>query len=713
MRAAAALRRRLSLSDRAAIYLAMLGIFLLAAGVAVELARRAVSSSNREAMEQVDAVARVARAGALLEVTRAVDMVLDFQALAQTQLVARSGRLSTPTDPLEDYLRGMTQGRPELADLVLLDAAGTAIWSVGAVQGAPARGTVTACWDHLGSAEAIQIGRPRRAAALQQPLLCLRHPLTSPAGELVGHVGVILDAEQLSARLREGQASAIGVTTLLREDGAILARSENPRMHVGTVLQPRTLRKMRDPQGLVRLASPLDNRLLHAAWSRIDGAPMTVLVGIDPAPHLAQAAKRRRMVLWTLAVGIVAMMAGFVAVAVFLDRRRAQADRGRVQESLERDEAEHTRMLSTFEPQPIAAYRGRVDEEGCLQGQELGPDMRRITGGPDLPVMPGGPAARRAFFRRVIELGEHVREYRLALPDGSGLWIRERCRVVTPLSPDEVEVVGVVTDIQEEREMRAQAEAAARLTVLGQMAANIAHEISQPLSAISIAAEISLAHLDAGDVPKAERYIGNVVRQVERMRDIANHLRTFSRTDEGPLDEVPLTRVFEGALEVMGGSLRKDGVVVELPDLPDLPPVQGRLVPLEQVVVNLLLNARDAMAHLPAGQRVVTISVERPRGADWVSVFVRDRGHGVPEGILQHAFEPFFTTKPPGAGTGLGLSIAYGTILGFGGEIALANRPGGGAEVTIRLRLADPAMATAIDGSAPGVGSRAPIGHNG
>jgi C4-dicarboxylate-specific signal transduction histidine kinase len=130
---------------------------------------------------------------------------------------------------------------------------------------------------------------------------------------------------------------------------------------------------------------------------------------------------------------------------------------------------------------------------------------------------------------------------------------------------------------------------------------------------------------------------------------------------------------------------------VEVPDLHDLPAVQGRLIPLEQVLVNLLINARDAMAHLPVGQRVVTLAVDRPSGADWITIFVRDQGHGLPEGIVQHAFEPFFTTKPPGQGTGLGLSIAYGTILAFGGEITLGNLPGGGAEVAIRLRLAYPA----------------------
>lgn len=717
MTTAAGAGRGFHLSEGAAIRLAMLGLFLLGAGIAVGIAWRSLATSDRQALEQVDALARAARAAAGSQAGRALETVLSFQALAQSQLVARSGRLSTPGETLDTYLRDMMQGHPELADLVLFDAAGTPIWSAGAAAGTQARGTVAACWDHLGDPDEIQVGRPRRAAPLQQPVICLRHALRAPAGELVGHAAVVFDAEQLSARLREGLADNPGVVTLLRSDGAILARSDNPRLHVGAAVPTRAVEAMQDAEGLRRVSSEIDGRPLHAAWRRLPGTSLILGVGLDPAPHMAEAARRKRMVLWLLAIGVAAMMAACTAAAAFLERRRNLAELDRVQESLERDEAEHTRLLSTFEPQPSAGYRGTIDAEGWLYEQEMAPEMLRITGGPDLPVMPGGPAARRAFFRRVSDFDEHVREYRLRMPDGSGLWLRERCRIAARISPTEAEVVGVVTDIEEERRARAQTEAAARLTVLGQMAASIAHEISQPLSAISIAAEISLAHLGIPeDAPKAQRYVENILRQVERMRDIADHLRVFSRTDEGPLDDVRLDEVVQGALDVVGASLRKDGVTVEAEDFSGLPRVQGRLVPLEQVLVNLLVNARDAMAHLPAEQRVVAITAERPDGADWISVFVRDRGQGLPEGIVQHAFEPFFTTKPPGQGTGLGLSIAYGTILGFGGEITLGNRPGGGAEVTIRLRLAHPDEAEApvpAGQPAPIARSRAEMGHIG
>ncbi|WP_421996173.1 ATP-binding protein [Roseococcus sp.] len=707
------------LAEGGVIYLAMLGLFLLTAGVAVGVAWRALSSSERVAYARVDALAQMARTGAAIHAERVVEAVLSFQALVQSQLVSLSGRLTAPSAAFDAYLRATIQGRPELVDLVVFDAASTPVWSAGAVAGSQARGTVTACWDHLGGADDVQIGRPRRAAPLQQPVICLRSALLNTAGDVVGYAAIVYDAEQISARLREAQAGLAGVATLLRSDGAILARSENPRLHVGAVVPRGSVEAMAEMEGLRRTSSPIDSRPLHVAWRRIPGAPMIVGVGIDPTPLLAQVAKRRRMVMWMLAVGIAAMMAAFMAAAVFLDRRRGVAERDRVQESLERDEAEHNRLLSTFVPQPSATYHGIVDGDGWVFDHEVTPDMIRITGGTDLPVMPGGPAARRAFFRRVTECGEHVREYRLRMPDGSGLWIRERCRIAAQLSPGEVEVVGVVTDIEEERRMRAKTEAGARLTVLGQMAASIAHEMSQPLAAISLAAEIGLTHLKLpADVPKVQRYMESIVRQVERMRDIANHLRTFSRTDDGPLDEVRLEDVVQGAMDVVGAGLRKDGVSVEIAEMDDLPPVQGRLVPLEQVLVNLLVNARDAMAQLAESQRRVSISVERSDDADWLTIHVRDNGPGLPEAIVQHAFEPFFTTKPSGQGTGLGLSIAYGTILGFGGEIALGNRPTGGAEVAIRLRLAY-APQTAVPESGLHTGAALPsrgrveIGHIG
>ncbi|MBS7813347.1 sensor histidine kinase [Roseococcus pinisoli] len=676
------------LNEGAAIYLSLVGLFFLAASVPVVTAWRAFTSTQHLAQQRVDGLARTALIGAGLQVQRSLETVRAFQALAQAQLVLPSGRLAAPADALDLHLRGMVQSRPSLVDLIVFDGAGSPLWSAGTSSTTQARGTVTACWDHLGSLDEIQIGRPRRAATQQLPVVCLREAVRGPTGDVLGFVAGIFDAERLSLRLRDALGDNAGVTTLLRNDGAIVARSDNPRLHVGAVVPERAMLDARGPQGLIRTSSAIDGRPLHLAWRQLDGTQMIVMAGIDPTSYVAQAEAERRHGIAMLAVGLLLMAAAFMAVASSLDRRRGLAELERAQESLERDEAEHTRLLSTFDPQPSAAYRGKIDEEGDLDDQEIGPEMLRLTGGADLPVMPGGAAARRAFFRRVLEFGEHVREYRLRMADGTGLWIRERCRIVGWVSPTEAEVVGVVTDIEEERRMRAQAEASARLTVLGQMAASIAHEISQPLAAISIAAEVTLAHLVVpGDTAKAKRYVENIVRQVDRMRDIAKHLRTFSRTDDGPLDEVPLEDVVRGALEVVGASLRQDGVVVHHPDLDGLPSVQGRLIPLEQVLVNLLVNARDAMMHLPTVQRVVSIDIEPSPDADWITIFVRDRGHGLPEGIDQHAFEPFFTTKPPGQGTGLGLSIAYGTILGFGGEITLGNRSGGGAEVVIRLRL--------------------------
>ncbi|MDB5414547.1 MAG: putative sensor histidine kinase transcriptional regulatory protein [Rubritepida sp.] len=697
---AAWLRPILRVPEGPVIHAVMLGLFMLAAGIAISVAWRELAFTQRQAEERLDIIAQSGGSTAALQIQRTVDAVLGVQALMQSQLVPRSGRLLLPSDSLDQHFREtVAQGRAGLADLILFDEAGVAVWSTGSGLGSPARGTVTACWDYLGDAEKLQIGRPRRAAALQQPVICLRHALRSATGELMGFVGAIIDAERLSASLRDLQLPYSGVVTLLRDDGAVLARSEGSRLHVGMVLPSQAMEEIRSPQGqgLRRSVSVIDGRARHTSWVRLSGLPATVWVGIGPEPLMAFVMKKRRTLLWFLAAGLASLATAFAAAAFFLNRRRGVAERGRAQESLERAEAARRTVFSTIEPQPAAGYHGTIDVEGWMYRQEVGPQMTRITGAAELPTMPGGAAARRAFFRRVSEFGEHVREYQLCLPDGSGLWIRERCRVSARHSPLEAEVVGVVTDIEVERQMRGKAETVARLALLGQMAASIAHEMNQPLAAIAIAAEVSLHHLETeGGAAKAQRRIRDIVRQAGRMRVIADHLRIFSRADDGPLDEVRLEEAVYGAVEVVGGALRIAGVKLELVGCERLPPLQARLVPLEQVLVNLLLNARDAMAHLPAGDRLVTIAAEHRAESDWISISVRDHGQGLPEGMAERAFEPFFTTKPVGEGTGLGLSIVYGTILGFGGEIALRNHPEGGAEMTIRLRVAIPAEQPAL-----------------
>jgi signal transduction histidine kinase len=172
------------------------------------------------------------------------------------------------------------------------------------------------------------------------------------------------------------------------------------------------------------------------------------------------------------------------------------------------------------------------------------------------------------------------------------------------------------------------------------------------------------------------------------MATIVNHLRDFSRQTKGTYEAVALNEVVAAAFLMLRQQLRIRKIEVVQSLEPSLPAIRGDRFQLEQVFINLIANARDAVQPQGGGRLTVTSRVV----GDWVEMAVADTGPGVPVELQDRIFEPFFTTKEVGDGTGLGLSISYGIIREHGGEICVANRPEGGAEFVVRLPVHSPAQ---------------------
>ncbi len=248
-------------------------------------------------------------------------------------------------------------------------------------------------------------------------------------------------------------------------------------------------------------------------------------------------------------------------------------------------------------------------------------------------------------------------------------------------------VYGFHQDVTETRALRARAIISGNLATLGQLAAGIAHEIGQPLQVITLASSFAAHHLQrlvadpaSGEsVEKAAAQIERIEEQVERASAIIAHLLAFSR-GESSEGSTTLASAVQGALNLVRGALHSAGIeiVVEVPA--DLPRVRGGPVELEQVLVNLFFNARDALAGRAERRLIIRGRAER-RG---VVLEVEDTGGGIPHGLLSRVFDPFFTTKPVGKGTGLGLSICRTTMESCGGSIEAANTDQG-ARFTLRL----------------------------
>ena len=222
---------------------------------------------------------------------------------------------------------------------------------------------------------------------------------------------------------------------------------------------------------------------------------------------------------------------------------------------------------------------------------------------------------------------------------------------------------------------------AGKMAVLGQMSAGITHELNQPLAALrtlSDNARLLLANDRRDDVQKNLTLISQLT---ERMGKITGQLKAFARKTPLQLGRVSLRRALGNVQALLEQRLRTEQVVLTQDLAADDVEVWAEANRLEQVLVNLIVNALDAIKE--ASLRRVEVVVRERAGR--VSIAVRDTGSGIAADFLPRLFEPFATTKEPGAGLGLGLAISTGIVVEFGGSLVAANLPGGGAEFTIDL----------------------------
>ncbi len=253
--------------------------------------------------------------------------------------------------------------------------------------------------------------------------------------------------------------------------------------------------------------------------------------------------------------------------------------------------------------------------------------------------------------------------------------------------PPTVLLVG--RDVTHEHDMHARLVEAERLAAVGELVAGVAHEVNNPLSSISAFAQL-LLHDDALGTEQRES-VEVVHAEALRAGQVVKDLLTFARRSAPCREPVDLTAIVERVLRLRGYQLASQRVRTELRLGDGVPPVLGDTRQLQQVVLNLVTNALQAM---PDGGvlRVATRTRDRQSDDGTVRVVVElevaDTGAGIPPDARPHIFEPFFTTKAEGQGTGLGLSVSYGIVAAHGGELALADTSAAGTRFVVTLRAA-------------------------
>jgi two-component system NtrC family sensor kinase len=226
-----------------------------------------------------------------------------------------------------------------------------------------------------------------------------------------------------------------------------------------------------------------------------------------------------------------------------------------------------------------------------------------------------------------------------------------------------------------------------KLASVGRLAAGVAHEINNPLTGVLTYASLLLQRDDLA--PPVQEDLQVVVHETKRCRDIVKGLLDFARRTPPKRQPTDLNDVVRAAAAVLMNQLKIDRVALTLDLARDLPPVPADANQIQQVLVNLLLNAADAIGEQGGG---VTITTREARQARFVEVRVEDTGCGITPEALPHVFEPFFSTKGP-RGTGLGLAVSWGIVAGHGGRMEVESEVGRGSRFTIRLPLVPEASA--------------------
>lgn len=339
-------------------------------------------------------------------------------------------------------------------------------------------------------------------------------------------------------------------------------------------------------------------------------------------------------------------------------------------------------LILTFGNRPLATYLECAPQ--ALPGVDLGSWM--------------SDEQRSAFVQRLAALTPEqpvsTAEISLQLPGREHAWWVWSDRGVFDEQGHLIEVQAVGRDNTELRRSQQQLTQSAKMATLGEMATGLAHEINQPLNVMRMAIVNVLKRLGNGDVQidYLTDKLNRIDAQVQRAAKVVDHMRVFGRRSEIEQQLFNPAYAIEGTLSLLAEGMRGKGVDLRISETTFEVQVRGYVDQLEQVLINLMVNARDALLSKREKESAFKpwISVYVERDEQHVRLWVEDNGGGIDARLLERIFEPFFTTKPIGVGTGLGLSVSYGIIDNMGGRLSVRNSVEG-ARFCIELPIASDA----------------------
>lgn len=381
-----------------------------------------------------------------------------------------------------------------------------------------------------------------------------------------------------------------------------------------------------------------------------------------------------------------------IVVVAFGDLSKLKDAEEKLRQSEQRYQLLFNSMLDGF-----VLHEVTCDESGAPVGcriTEANPAFSRVTGIATDEIVGRSMAQRRAgiepnwleLYSNVIAAGEPVRIERFFAE-------RDRFLEIVAFSHREGEMATVLSDVTERKKLETRLRQAAKMEAIGTLASGVAHEINNPINIIMNYAGLILRP----DVARedVETFAKEIVNESERIATIVRNLLAFARQEQEMPSPATISGIVESTLSLMKKVLDNDQitVVVEVPD--DLPQIQCRRQQIEQVLVNLLTNARHALneryPNYDESKRLTirALTFER-EGRQWIRTEIEDQGPGIPPDVIDRIFDPFFTTKSGGSGTGLGLSVSHGIVDDHSGRLTVRSQLGHYTRFIVELPVYDP-----------------------
>ncbi|GIV10499.1 MAG: hypothetical protein KatS3mg019_2590 [Fimbriimonadales bacterium] len=662
-----------------------------------------------------------------LQLSRQVESLLRNYA-AQLTLIAQQPAIQSGEAQQSRWILQALQDRePAYVYLCLVDAHGAPHLELGdsiddGMLIALERGQL---WARLQETQDSVWGEARlhRVDGRLRPLIPMMTPIRRMGAQQVGAVFALVSPEELSTVTRLGRVGERGTVILAQQDGLILAHTDPTRVGQTEPRLRTLLETLRQPQSMLtrtdegewliaaapirqisaaliiaqpteeafQLATRLQQDLQQSFQAQQTQTRLALTLARQTAQHQfnQQTQQQQAQVRRRLQAAERDSLAQSLTALENLNRAQQQAVARTIDASLERTQQALREGLTTRLREASHRALQRLEEITVAMREAIQQQLRDsfvlALGSVALCMALGALLLHRFLVRplRILVRTTHA----IAAGD-----LTQRVQLPQRGIPDLDDLADSFNQMVDAvQKAEAQLIQSSKLASLGTLASGVAHELNQPLAIIRAIAQQNLETLNDSPTPLLIQQLREdlqiIHRQTVRMSQIIQHLRAFSRKPREEFEPVNLNEVAQNALILLREQLRQRGIELVEAYEPALPPVLGEANSLEQIAINLLTNARDALEGRDGGQITISTGLYDDGKRLYAELRVRDNGPGVPPDIRPQIFDPFFTTKDPNKGTGLGLAISQEIAQKHGGVLLLGDVEQG-AEFILRVPVA-------------------------